>query len=338
MNLEESYQEVKPAIVAFVPKFHPVFDPQQPSPEFPPIFGTGIIVADGIVATNDHVVRAIGRLPKPPNYPKDLWPVTCILLYLIANKGVAAIKIDVLGVFSIEKAEMGTSYYGPPKPDIAFVRINMKDLPCAQVEYDPRKIKEGREVATAGFPMGTDTLTAPGYLHQITPTLQKGIISAILPFECDNPHALMINVMTQGGASGSPVFLPESGKVIGVLYGGLEDIQKTVNLKSKDKIQNDPSTHSHLYKIPTNVSYVVPSHYIVDLLAKISKDENFKITESTPSLKKKIEEGNFANRKTGKGLEYERWDASIKEKIDRKIKQIIPQEESSAPPLDQRAG
>lgn len=335
MNLEESYQEVKPSIVAFVPKFHPVYDPRESSPEFPPIFGTGVIVADGIVATNDHVVRAIGRLPKPPDCPKDIWPVTCILLYLVANKGVAAIKIDVRGVFSIEKAEMGTHYYGPPKPDIAFVHINMKDLPCAQIEYDPSRIKEGREVATAGFPMGTDTLTAPGYLHQITPTLQKGIISAILPFECNTPHALMINVMTQGGASGSPVFLPESGKVIGVLYGGLQDIQKTVNLKLNDKTQSDPSIHSHLYNTPTNASYVVPSHYIVDMLAKISKDENFKITEATPSLKKKIEEGNFAERKTGKGLEYERWGTDTKEKVERKIKQIIPQEESKVKPFDQ---
>ncbi|GAJ23629.1 unnamed protein product, partial [marine sediment metagenome] len=33
----------------------------------------------------------------------------------------------------------------------------------------------------------------------------------------------MINIMSQGGASGSPVFLPETGEVIGVLYGSLEE-------------------------------------------------------------------------------------------------------------------
>ena len=327
MNLEESYQKVKPSIVAFVPKFRPVYDPREPDPEFPPIFGTGFIVADGLVVTNDHVARAISRLPKPPDCPEELWPVTCILLYLIPNKGVAAVKIDVIGVFGIEKATMGECYYGPPKPDIAFVHINMKDLPCVQVKYNPKEIKEGREVATAGFPMGTDTLTAPGYLHQITPTLQKGIISAILPFECDNPHALMINVMTQGGASGSPVFMPESGDVIGVLYAGLQDMQRTLNIKPKDPTRNDPSVHSHIYEITTNASYVVPSYYIVDMLAMISKDENFKITDETPSLKKRIEEGNFAERNTGKGIEYARWDTDSREKVERKIKQIIPQTE-----------
>jgi len=31
------------------------------------------------------------------------------------------------------------------------------------------RLEEGLEVATAGYPMGTDALTAPGYLHQVTP-------------------------------------------------------------------------------------------------------------------------------------------------------------------------
>jgi S1-C subfamily serine protease len=51
MNLEETYQKIKPSIVSFVPKFYP----KKPIHEFPPIFGTGFIIADGIVVTNDHV-------------------------------------------------------------------------------------------------------------------------------------------------------------------------------------------------------------------------------------------------------------------------------------------
>jgi hypothetical protein len=108
------------------------------------------------------------------------------------------------------------------------------------------------EIATAGFPMGTDALSAPGWIHQMTPTLQRGIVSAVLPFTCNTPHGFAINVMTQGGASGSPVFYPNTGEVAGVLYGGLFDIGLT---KGKD-----------LYKVPTNISYVVPSHYIKRIL------------------------------------------------------------------------
>ena len=103
-------------------------------------------------------------------------------------------------------------------------------------------------IICTGYPMGTDALTAPGYVHQITPTLQRGIVSAVLPFECDKPHAFTINVMTQGGASGSPVFEPESGEVVGVLYAGLNDVGMTQEQDS--------------YRIPTNISYVVPAHLL----------------------------------------------------------------------------
>ena len=64
--------------------------------------------------------------------------------------------------------------------------------------------------------------------------------------------------MTQGGASGSPVFDPETSQIVGVLYAGLNDIGLT---KEKD-----------LYRIPTNISYVVPAHYIRHLMADTLKD------------------------------------------------------------------
>ncbi len=106
--------------------------------------------------------------------------------------------------------------------------------------------------------MGTDALTAPGWLHQVAPTLQKGIISAVLPFVCPTPHAYSVNIMTQGGASGSPVFLSETGAVVGVLYGALQNFQSS--LRGED-----------IYKVPTNISYVVPSHYIIHALNEVSK-------------------------------------------------------------------
>ncbi|MBL7130832.1 MAG: trypsin-like peptidase domain-containing protein [Candidatus Omnitrophica bacterium] len=323
MNLEETYQKIKPAIVAFVPKFHPVYDPKEPLPEFPPIFGTGFIIADGLVVTNDHVAKQINKLPRPKDCPPELWPVNCLLLYFIHDKGMAEIHIDVLGVFGIQKMDTGKAYYGPPKPDIAFVHIKMKDLPTAKVHYDKDKIKEGCEVATAGFPMGTATLTAPGYLHQLTPTLQRGIISAVLPFECDRPHALMINVMTQGGASGSPVFSPDSDEVIGVLYGGLIDKQTTLVKVPKNKKEIDPSLHAHYYKSPTNISYVVPSYYIEKMLPNIVKDKNLEASKDLPSLNDVIKNAQFVVRERGKKREHKIW-RQEEMPVERKLKEIEP--------------
>lgn len=101
MSLTESYEKIKPTIVAFVPRFLTVDDGNQPIPEFFPIFGTGFVIDDGIVVTNDHVVKAIPKLPKPRDLPPDIWPVDCLLWHFIPDKGLATIPLEVLGVFGI---------------------------------------------------------------------------------------------------------------------------------------------------------------------------------------------------------------------------------------------
>jgi hypothetical protein len=326
MSLVESYEKIKPTIIAFTPKFHPVYNKNEPMPEFLPILGTGFIIDDGIVVTNDHVVKAIPRLPKPQDCPPDICPVNCLLWHFIPNRGLAIIPIEVLGVFGISHMEQGKNYYGPPKPDVAFVHIKMKKLPKANVKYDLKEIKEGRNVATAGFPMGTETLTAPGYLHQLTPTLQKGIISAILPFQCEMPHALMINVMVQGGASGSPVFLPESGDVIGVLYGSLEDTRSSLSAlpkKYRKDIEHlDPSFHSHLFNAPTNISYVVPAHYIEKMLQGVKERTDFEFPDDTLTLEEYVNRSEHVERKRGEPAPLRLWDET--EAIERTIKKESP--------------
>ncbi|MFH1882556.1 MAG: serine protease [Planctomycetota bacterium] len=251
MNLRESYKQVNKSIVAFLPKYQPLYSKDDKPDEFPPIIGTGFIVNEnGLVVTNDHVFKAIKKLWRPPDAVPDDWGVYAMVLHMLPE-GQVEIPIEVIGVFEITQFTPGKAYYGPRKPDLAIVRVKARGLPSLRIDDSP--IQEGMEVATAGFPMGTDALQAPGWIHQMTPTLQRGIVSAVLPFACNTPHAFTINVMTQGGASGSPVFYTNTGEVAGVLYGGLFDLGRT---KGKDQ-----------YKVPTNISYVVPSHYIKRILS-----------------------------------------------------------------------
>src|SRR3989338_4816553 len=97
MTLAEVFQIVQPSIVAFTPKYVPKNLPQ----DFPPIFGTGFIAANGLVATNDHVVRAFAKVPRPEGTPPDDWGVIAWLFHMIGGEGMAQIPLNVLGVFQI---------------------------------------------------------------------------------------------------------------------------------------------------------------------------------------------------------------------------------------------
>ncbi|MFH1093875.1 MAG: serine protease [Candidatus Omnitrophota bacterium] len=287
MSLVENYKNIRKSIVAFVCKYKPKNHPEEPDPAFPPIIGTGFVVdADGLIATNHHVIRAFEKVWKPKDAKEEDWGVIGILFHL-TPEGMMQFPLEVIGAGVVGGFDPGKNYYGPVKPDIGIVHVKARELPCVTVEEKPILV-EGMEIATAGFPMGEDTLMAPGWLHQITPTLQRGIISAILPFECEEYHALAINIMTQGGASGSPVFFTDSGNVIGILYAGLkEPCLTTYSLPSKirkaiEKIE--PSLHSHLFQAPTNISYVVPSRFIPKSIEQVKSDPSFSVPQDAQTI------------------------------------------------------
>lgn len=289
MGISSAYKLVKGSVVAFVAKYVPLYDEKAEPPPFPPILGTGFVVReDGVIATNAHVVRAFKRIQIPPDTPKDEWPV-CALMLKLTDQGMVEIPLEILGVAMIGNFKTGPAYYGPKQgPDLAFVHVKARGLPV--VKIDSRSvIDEGTEIATAGFPMGTDALMAPGWIHQVTPTLQRGIVSAVLPFPCSTPHAYSVNIMAQGGASGSPVFLCDTGDVVGILYGGLNDYAFT--LKNKD-----------VHRVPTNISYVVPSHYLVNVLSESADREDMRAPADAKTIDEMLQNADLQNiLERGKG-------------------------------------
>ncbi len=272
MSLSKTYEKVKPSIVAFTEKYSIIASSEnlnEAQLSFPPIIGTGFIInKNGIIVTNDHLAEVIKKPIKIPTIQENVCSYDATI-FTISDEGLVQISLEILEVCQPKKYRRKKGvYYGPDKPDIAFVLVKAKDLPA--LELDISELKEGIEVATAGFPMGRDPLIAPGWLHQITPTLQRGIISAILPFQQALPHAYAVNIMVQGGASGSPVFLPENGKVIGIIDSSLNDFAK--------------SEQGGIYGVPTNISYATPSYHIANFFELVKAKDPFELPKDTETF------------------------------------------------------
>jgi hypothetical protein len=274
MNLPSIYKTISPSVIAIAVK----------TPEgarlqgVPQIIGTGFVVAEGLVATNDHVIREVGKYLDPNGPDDEDWPINAVVFFEIPGKGMAQLEMSVLGAFTINKFEVPGTYFGPSIPDIGFLHVNMRGLPCLAVSDSLDAVVPGSRIATAGFPMGTACLAAPGYIHQLTPTLQEGIVSAVLPFPCSHPHALMLNMMSQGGASGSPIFLQHEPAVVGILYAGLEETYFA-------SVQNSPMP----YKVPTNFTYCVPGHLLHKAVGIVKSKAEFELPSDAPHISEAIE-------------------------------------------------
>lgn len=253
------YPKLKPSIVAIASRV-------SRNQEFPDIIGTGFVARqDGIIMTNDHVVKSIKKLPRLKNSPLDQWPVVVLYFHWIPDKGMMPIPLDVKGVGTLGREKPVEGYnYGPDIPDLGFIYVHIKNLPALKIA-EKLELKEGDEVAMVGFPMGTDALRAPGWLHQLTPTLQSGIVSAILPFPCNNPHAMLLNIMSQGGSSGSPILNPATGEVVGVGYGGIIE-PKTITGRYGKLI----------YENNTSLTLAIPARIAHGIYKMIDKVEEFK--------------------------------------------------------------
>ena len=190
-------------------------------PQFhPKILGTGFTISEqGHVLTNAHVAIAL-MTPLEYWHTLQLSPRSCVIAYeLIPEKGMAEIKGPIKSVMAVtgkSVAPGGIMYGGPPDLSVISTGFNKTPyLKLAEKELPP----EGTEVYFCGFPLGERMFYTEHGREQITSTLQRGIISAHLPFSgIPNPHAFVLDATCNPGNSGSAVINPEDGSVIGVVF------------------------------------------------------------------------------------------------------------------------
>jgi hypothetical protein len=217
MKLTEVIRKVAPTVVAFGSRL--ARSQSLTVPGFPPIIGTGFIVDKrGLVVTNQHVVDAIEKIPGPARFVM-LFPEP---ITAGGRTQVGVIVRSILKINSIASFQSDSPFFGQAMPDFAFVQIDIQDLPILEICHEAHSIEVGAEVATLGFPMGDVPLTPYDEFRasQIGPFARKGIVSSVLPCACADPHGFSIDILSEGGASGSPIFRVDDPRAIGILHAG----------------------------------------------------------------------------------------------------------------------
>ena len=158
--LVDVFDKIRPTIVAFASRV--VVTAPGGRPQFPEIIGTGFIVdSRGIVVTNAHVIEALQELPKHPSRPES--PALAILMTEVEHKDgthhLGTLFTSILGYNLLESFISEGPFYGEKLPDFGFVKLNARDVPFLPLADEPGLLRAGVEIATAGFPLGTEALT-----------------------------------------------------------------------------------------------------------------------------------------------------------------------------------
>jgi hypothetical protein len=78
--------------------------------------------------------------------------------------------------------------------------------------------------------MGEVPLTMMERLNQMTPFLRRGIVSSVFPFPIAQPHGFTMDIIQQGGSSGSPIFRVDRPEVVGMMSSSLLDNCENTNI------------------------------------------------------------------------------------------------------------
>jgi hypothetical protein len=267
--------------------------PDGAKPLFPLIFGTGFFVhKDGIVATNRHVVEALADFAPHPETGKTgvAALLFCPSIGPTGEPGQQMMMIDLKGSTSVNSFKSTDQWYGNALPDIGFVQLQIRNVPALDLAREDFYVRAGMPIAAAGYPMGDTPLTALDKLNQLMPFVRRGIVSSVFPFPVPQPHGFTIDIMQQGGSSGSPIFRVDEPKVIGMMAQSVIDW---------DSVQNGTLALAVAHN--TNVSICEPSPRIQEALSLFLQLYPPDLS-GIPTLEERL-----AEQVTGGTLEWEAW-------------------------------
>lgn len=199
--------------------------------------GTGFVVGDGLtIITNAHVVRRVLHVEGGET------------LGILAGKGEAS-EFRPATIVALDEEH-----------DLVRLHISGSPLPVLELG-DVNKVAEGQAIAFTGFPLaiglGFHHATHRGFIASITPVTMPSMDSRRLDAKVisqlrRSPYFVyQLDATAYPGQSGSPVYEPETGLVIGVINSVL------VKGLKETAITN-----------PSGISYVIPVNFVQELLQK----------------------------------------------------------------------
>jgi len=231
---KEAIERVKPSIVAIgtfqttrVPQFR--------------FLGTGFAVGDGtLAATNAHVISATLEPGADPEVLVALLP------------GADASRV---GVRKLTRAAVDAEH------DVALLKMEGPPLRPLKLR-DPTSVAEGDSLLFTGFPIG-------GVLG-LFPATHRAMVAAIAPVAMPSPtgrqldpkvvrrirdasfSVFQLDATAFPGNSGSPLYDPATGEVVGIL--------NMVFVKA---------TKESALTQPSGISYAIPSNFLIELLSRV---------------------------------------------------------------------
>jgi hypothetical protein len=254
MDLIDVHEAVVPSIVALIARIVRRNPGDDREPLMPAILGTGFLVNDtGLVATNRHVAELMRQMLPHPSTGESGYGAVMLNMGQDFDGAhcMSWMMPDVASVGMLNQFSSNSDWYGEAVPDIAFVQLQVRGTPFLKLADHEFYIRPGMSIATAGFPMGNVPLTVMEKVNQLTPFIRRGIVSSVFPFSIPRPHGLTIDVMQQGGSSGSPIFYEHEPTVVGMMAAGMLQAAQV-------PLENGSLTAL----VPTNISIAVSAHMI----------------------------------------------------------------------------
>ena len=231
---KETIERVKPSIVAIgtfqttrVPQFR--------------FLGTGFAVGDGtLAATNAHVIAATLEPGADPE----------VLVALLPGSDASRV-----GVRKLARTAVDTEH------DVALLKMEGPPLRPLKLR-DPTSVAEGDSLLFTGFPIG-------GVLG-LFPATHRAMVAAIAPVAMPSPtgrqldpkvvrrirdasfSVFQLDATAFPGNSGSPLYDPATGEVVGIL--------NMVFVKA---------TKESALTQPSGISYAIPSNFLIEHLSRV---------------------------------------------------------------------